>query len=125
MQLYALEDALSVFSMIGVEKTKKIPKCFNQGVQQLIGREGLIFKFCYCPSCTVSIVLSFHKHKSLPLGQRLCFVREKIILFLCLFRLTMVLLFFNEQIQLCTTKLNRRWGALLKHFKAKQKRRLK
>ena len=28
----------------------------------------LSIKFCYCPWCTVSIVLYFHKHNSLPLG---------------------------------------------------------
>ena len=33
------------------------------------GRCPTVYKFWHCPSCTVSIVLAFHKHNSLPLGQ--------------------------------------------------------
>ena len=35
-------------------------------------------KFGYCPWCTVSIVLYFHKHNSLPLGQIQAFISPKL-----------------------------------------------
>ena len=43
-------------------------KLFSRGRWRLLSAQ-LSIKFGYCPSCTLNIVLYFHKHNSLPLGS--------------------------------------------------------